>query len=300
MAITISEVPGGRSGARDARWNRTYSRRFRAVIGDSDSNLTGIKAILDALAAQNITIGTVYAIGSPGDAWYEVDYGAYVTSIEVAEQSEADDGRSWDLTVQYGPWEPREQCPLDEPVQFGLDFATRDEAVDIDQAGNAIVNSAWDAFDPPVTRETNQPILTFTRLEPAAANGQPNYALINAFKDRVNSVAWNGFPARSVKFNAPPIERLWHGEVAIRYPASRGWYFRVQYRFSIRPDLWDAVLLNQGYRFKSGSARKVATVDGLPVSEPVLLDATGAITTTPNFLTFQVYQTADFNQLGLV
>jgi hypothetical protein len=294
--VTFSTDLPGRSHSLNATWERRYSRRFRASIASSDSPLTGPIAIRTALATAGYTIGTSYVSGSISDAWYEVDAGAYLTNIEVDEEGGDDaDGRTWICSLEYGPWTPRQQNPLDEPIEFSQEFDNFEIPVDEDTAGNAVVNSAWDRFDPPVTRDDSRPVLTFTRNEP----WEPDWALFREYKDSVNDATWFGFPAKAVKFNAPRVLRKWDQYLADTFPTTGGYYAQVTYRFAVNGDTWVKRVLNQGFRYKSGSDRKVALVDGLPAQSPVLLNSSGAITTTPHWLTFDVYEAKDFGALGL-
>jgi hypothetical protein len=293
--ITFTEL-AGRSHGLNATWERRYGRKFRASIATADDRRTGPKAIREALQSAGYTIGTSYASGIISDAWYEVDAGSYLTDIAIEEEGgDEADGRTWLIDLGYGPWTPREQNPLNEPVEFNQEFETFEIPVDEDTAGNAVVNSAWDRFDPPVVKDDSRPIITFTRNE----QWPPNWALFRDYKDAVNTSAWFGFPAKAAKFNAPRVTRLWDQYLAETFPTLGGFYARVTYRFNVAGDTWTKRVLNQGFRYKSGADRKVALVDGLPAQTPVLLNSSGAITTTPHWLTFDVYKTRDFGALNL-
>jgi hypothetical protein len=293
--ITFTELPG-RSHGLNATWERRYSRKFRATLATADDRRTGPKAIREALQAAGYTIGTPYASGVISDAWYEVDAGAFLVDIGLDEEGgDEADGRTWLVDLAYGPWTPKEQNPLNEPVEFSQEFETFEIPVDEDTSGNAVVNSAWDRFDPPVVRDDSRPIITFTRNE----QWPPNWALYRDYKDAVNDAAWFGFPAKAAKFNAPRVIRLKDQYLAETFPTSGGFYAHVTYRFNIAADTWTKRVLNQGFRYKSGADRKVALVDGLPAQTPVLLNSSGAITTTPHWLTFDVYKTRDFGALNL-
>src|SRR5687767_9484136 len=109
MAVTSCvEIFGPRGSGTDGQFQNTYTRAFRVT---TDTRYTGSRAVR---LAPGIDIGNTYSIGVDGvDAWFEEDTGAACRSIRADE--DGPDGLSWIVTVEYGPWEPREESPLDEP-----------------------------------------------------------------------------------------------------------------------------------------------------------------------------------------
>jgi hypothetical protein len=57
--------------------------------------------------------------------------------------------------------------PLTTPPRYGLTFAKSTEQIDFDAAGNALVNVNGEPFDPPLTMEVYDPVVTIERVKPS-------------------------------------------------------------------------------------------------------------------------------------
>ena len=300
-SITEIDLP---SMDRDAQGLRTYTRRFRVLVNKpvKDGPVTVNAAI--QLTPWLLVHGAAYQFGTDAEG-YEFD-AAYLNRLTIAPETDEDFG-SYLVTAGYGP--PLGDNPLAaqtgtfEPIAFEIDFLKAEKVVDRDRTGAAVVNSAGDPYDdPPVTREDSRMVLTVTQNVASL-----DYATIQLARDSVNEFTWGPFQPRTVKCEPPRCTRKWQNDT--------GYYWQIQWQFLVIDEEyrdttntllgvgWDKVLLDAGYRYKSGSAYKQILVDNNPVSKPYPLDGAGGLlaspaTATKKYRTFYLYKLFDFNLLG--
>lgn len=289
MAVTYTQPkPNPRSGAVNARWERNYSVIYRAR---TDHPRVGANAVL---AACPVAIGDTYAAGAVGPPdTTEADTGSYCNNI--AATNDSDDALNWTVTVDYGPTEPLDENPLDRKPTVDWDFLTEDGIVDVDQDGLAVVNAAYDSFDPPLVRGRHPAILVVTRNE-----AQFLYSWVADLTDATNDADFiyvgdlgKWLIAKITSSNNEAT--LSNGTVVTFWP--------VRYELHFRPEGWGKTILNQGMRqlTVAGTAWEPILVNGQPISSPSLLDATGralAAAGTPTYLDFRIYREVDFTILN--
>lgn len=294
MAVKyVAEVFEGRTSRIDRQWQRSFTRTWRV---ETDSPYDGAQTAREAVP---VAIGNYYLVLDAGGATVEKDLQSFALEIAAAVESAADDGCSWLVTVNYGPYDAQTfgPNPIDHPLKISFGFAKYEKVVDKtvpDEDGNteAIVNSAGDYFDPPPVKDDSRPLIKITRNE-------PTYDPLRAkeWKDAINQDAWNGFDPGTVKCGEIAAELAWSQECQF--------YYIVNYEFEIEPDGWALEVLDQGLRsYDTSTEKQVAIADekGEPVTSPVLLDGDGqqlAGGADPVFLTFDVYNKRDFVDLKL-
>lgn len=271
----ITKAGQGRSATKDADRQRTYTVPYQV---ESDDPAGSEAEVLTYVEGQVGLIGTAH----PDDD------GAFLRSIRI--QEDADDGCSWSVTCEYGPWEAREESPLDEPPEVSIDWAPRERIAERDYNGVAVVNSANDPFDPAIVRDDTRVVIRVSTNEAIYP-----LQLASAYRDTVNDAAVTidgvTFAAKTIKAAAPKARRQYHPSV--------GFYWRIDYEFEIAPETWVHKQIDNGFRYlASATVRKQAlTDDGQPVSAPVLLDGSGgrlAPNGTPVVLEFDLYEPKDF------
>jgi hypothetical protein len=207
----------------------------------------------------------------------------------------------WVATITYGPWDPLTHTasgnPVNQPVDFSFDWQVFEQAADVAMVPHsspatfvAVLNSAGDPFDPPVTREQLKGVLR------VAWNSLTfNPASFFLYGNQINEDAWNGFPAFSIKFSPPKMPQRQYSQ----YLGQN--YYRLEGEFCFNPNDggWNPKPIDRGYRAKDGSGNlyKVFDVNGQPVSQPVLLDGAGHVLadpTTYHQIQFQVYTSTNF------
>jgi hypothetical protein len=211
----------------------------------------------------------------------------------------------WLATVDYGPWNPLEHSPdgdpLHQPIRFRLDPQAVEEPVLLDKDGVPVLNSASDPFDPPITREVTEYLLTVMRNE---ADIDLVTVLLSSGQGQVNNDVWNGFAARTVKILPIKIpERMYSQE-------TNKFYFPMEYVFHIKLQTWDEKVVNQGLGelyTNAGVTRRRAILDpsGQPATTPVLLDIYGHKLVQPInasnvvILSFRISPEIDFTLFNL-
>jgi hypothetical protein len=290
MAVTsVREVFDRRSSKQNAQWQRTYTRVWEV---ETDSPYIGPGT---ARAAIPVSLGNHYKVlAADGTTVVEEDTGSFATEIEATASSHADDGCTFEVTVQYTPYDPTQwpQNPINYPIRVGWGFAKFETVVEEDKDGNKVTNSAGDYFDPPITMDDTRPLLKVTRNEATY-----NPAMAKTWKDTINSLTWNGFDPYTVKV----------GEITgdLQYNPECGFYFEVTYEFEIEVKGWRKLILDQGLRaLDSGTGKQYAILDekGEEITSPVLLDGSGnklANGASPVYLSFKVYTEADFTPLNI-
>jgi hypothetical protein len=280
MPYTITEI-GGRSMRIGSNFERRYERTFRILTDDP---------LADGLLVYQ-SLGLTP--GMPYQSQRSQDLYAWITDIDITEETSSEDHIEWTAKVQYGPWEPQNEDPRLNPPEVDLSFVEFEELVVKDaETGEPIVNSAGDLYaDPPVMRDGARAVLTVKRNE-------PNYslALASTYANTVNASALQigdiGFGPKQVL--AKPI-------VAQRaFNSFAGFYWPTTYQFHLRiTDTWQAKLLDRGFRrLVSGERLQICNDDGHPVTEPAFLDGAGQPLDVGDdgvFLTFDQYPLRDFS-----
>ena len=180
-----------------------------------------------------------------------------------------------------------EENPLNRPAKRNWGSEHYSKVVDHDLRGKPMQNSAGEFFDPLPEIDDSRPILTVTRNE---ANPW-NFSRAIQYQDAINSDEFYGFDPRQCKINIRAnevYENLYH-------------YWEVTYEIHFRREGWRLKLINRGKNELVGGELK-AILDPRtkqPVTEPKLLDASGAVTTSVYTKTFKVYKELAFGPLGL-
>jgi hypothetical protein len=267
-----------RRGTQGADWKRTYTRVWQVI---TDSFNDGPRTVREALS---VGLGMPYATPN------ESDNGAFVQSLSA--ECVSDDGLQWEVTVEYGPYQPldRPQNPLDEQPTIAFSWAQFERPCDFDVGGLAILNSAGDSYDPPVMVDDPRPILQLVRNE---ASFDP--ALVHQYRNKVNSTSFFGADPGTVKVANITGHRVKHPDL--------GYYWEVSYEFA-NNDTWHVFVLEQGMRqLVPGTSTKKTILDtaGTKVTSPWPLAANGTalpVGSTPIFREWIVYGEVDFSVFG--
>lgn len=161
---------------------------------------------------------------------------------------------------------PDPNDPLNAPLVYRWEMGNTTESVDRDAAGNPILNSVGEPFDPPPTKNIGTLFLTVTRNEPSY---DPGIAL--TYQNKRNSDQFFGAEAgQALCLSIAPAEAF----------AADAEYIPVQYHFEFRADKFRHRIRDQGLngRFDDNGTSKIApfymnSTDR--ASTPILLDGTG-------------------------
>lgn len=228
--------------------------------------------------------------------------------------------RIWSLIINYSNRIERPDLniknPLSRPPEIEWGSIVSAYPTTVDRAGNAIVNSAGDPFDPPLTDEDSWKVLIVSLYR---VNFDPLF--YGPFEGKVNSLKWNKFKKRQVKCRRIEAKKVFEG----------GFYsHRIKFEFEIRfsriptinllngvvittePDdlsyAWVNWVLDRGFREKDPN--DPTTIRAIrdpfyPVpiqGTPALLDGIGhrlEFTDDPVYLGFEPLREIDFTALNL-
>ena len=214
------------------------------------------------------------------------------------------------------------------PPQYWVDRGLRSEVIDTDVDGEPIVNDADEVFDPPLTVQipTETLIVEYWR---SGTNFLTVYGGTRPYIGKTNSVNFKG-PNNVECFYC---ESILIDQNATRHQVPGLWWFRHTARFEFRPNRslknylfnggyneilvpgWRKALMNRGRRCISSVNggrtyyRQIHEANdeggmfdpGRPlITDPVFLAAGGFnVQSKPNYKVFQIYETIDFNQIGI-
>ena len=278
MAAIVNEVAREQEGpyTRDG-WELT--RVWNVTV---DSVLYASMAVVEAVRAQAAEIG---------DAHPQNPY-AFLRKLTP---SATDNRKIWNVTGEYREFTfESSDSPLDEPKNVDWSSNTYTAPVVKDNDGNAVVNSAGQPFDPPLTEPRHTLVATITYN---SDQYNPNLAL--DFQDKVNEgqekIANLSVPARMARIMEVGATQQFQEDIE---------YWAVTIKVEIDPRTWDKEVLDQGIFEKDGTeTKRMSTDDGEGVTEPLKLDGAGAKldpqTADPVFLTFKTFEETNFAPLDL-
>lgn len=271
MSVTVNEHWEGRKSS-ETEDVRTYTRAFIAVTSNA---AIGSKEVREAVG---IDIGDEYDTSPDSD----LDEEAFCTS--VSPQQDAEDPRKWMVTVEYS-------TDSTSSLEVSWDVVKKKVALEVDRFGEAILNSAGDTFDPPIDTEQVQWRLTINKWKSSF-----NPVTLSDYLFHTNISTFYGFAAGQVLLDAVRAKQSRRGGVD-------GW--DTTWEFLCDVDGHDLHLLDMGMRELGLTApNHIIDSRGQLVSKPVLLDGTGfpladPTPATAEFLDFEIYDQANFDDLGL-
>lgn len=228
------------------------------------------------------------------------------TCVKVRARQDTENPYRWFVDVEYSTlWDPGSGNPLLVPPEIRWDGVVIRKAVDealyINAAGvispefGAVVNSAWDPYEPPPEQNDGYHRVTIT----INLNRFPR-EIPEKHEFTINSVPWYDFKRATVLMN--PMSGNW-------FKRARIWYFRATYTLEIKRATWDLFLLNRGYRQLVPDAAYGAHREeirdrsaGHGPSSPYLLAENGSRLEPegdPIYHRWRVYDETDFNALNL-
>lgn len=299
MPTVVTEI------ARDAGSRKTIDGLFPVRVWQVqlDSPVNAAEAAIAAVNADP-TLGADIGDAHPLDPFvFLSDLTADVTAASRI---------VWRVTGTYnesvGGLLQNASTPLDEPTLISWASNTYIEPVIKNTAGNAVTNSAGQAFDPPLTQERVTLIATITYnsetydpLLPMQYQGKIN--------DASTIIGTLTVPERMAKI----IELS--GTAQVFEDIS---YFKITIKVEINPKIslgstgavvaqgWDTEVLDQGLNeLLPGPPEKLTEIsldDGSQVTEPVGLNGAGrklAAGLDPVYLIYLTYEQVDFTPLNL-
>lgn len=259
-------------------------------------------------------------------------------------QNDPEDGRIWFVQCRWSSeWPsslPPNQVgsnPVLPPPVLTRGLEARREVATVDILGQVYANSSDEPYDPPVTIDAYNRVIN---IELNAQNFD-EVAFDRDFLNRTNLAPWRGYPAFVVKIDGASSRSVTEGSLTydrvnltlrVKYGlrvvlmedygaiVAAGDYKEVWRVVTETPEPegtvwsgWEPVILDQGFRriraTHGGLGRPtiLITVEGNPVSRPVLLDGLGAPLSerlvtpfnTPRYHKYLAYYSATFADLGI-
>ncbi len=301
MSVTVNELVESQT-AIFTRNGWELSRTWKVTL---ENHVWGPEAAVNAVRAQAAEIGDRH----PLNGW---------VFLNKLTPTVAGDRLHWDVRGDYTAGTlniAATQNPLEAPTEVAWSSATYSEPVTVDIDGNAVVNSAGQPFDPPLTQDRHPVVATIVYN---SESYDPNTAL--NFQDYVNDA-----PATIANLENVP-ERM--ARILEIGATQQYWeditYWRVTVKVEINNEPlwdedgdhegqgWDRRVLDQGLFEKitvgegeeaEDKTVRMRTDDGEEVTEPLKLDGEGGKldpqTDDPVFLTYKTFKEADFSQLNL-
>ena len=276
MAIVLVQQNFEQSASIDQDYKRDYSLSYDVY---TNSRSDGPKYVRDNFG---ISLYSGYNLGGS-----EIDNGSRVKGIKANCEGPINsnpstganiNGLRYKVTVDYGVWNPFATSSSGSPVDYtphaSIEGVTYEELVKKDVDGTPVLNAAGDPFDPPVMRDQTRCVIHVSRNETST-----NIATMLGYANRVNSSAFFGFPARSLKFNPPRFTKDYDQFLGQTY-------WQCEYEFVYDPDTWDKKVLNCGYKqlgTDSGGhsqQQQIVTLGGATTG-PFMLDVNGAYLPPP-------------------
>lgn len=288
--IAIREVwTGPRKGNQDTT-TVEYERNFQV---QTDSFKDGPLTVLNAPGLPGLLEAYVEPNGT-------VDTTAFCSRREPTQDQ--NNGMIWLVRCFYT--DDVTASPWTAPPEIEWGSVDYQQPIYQDLDGKAVVNSAGEMFDPPVTRDDSRPTLIVKRWEMADPG-----ANIVKYKDAVNSDFFYGQAPLTVKVKSITTQQRDYGKFTL---------WRTTYTFHIRPETWRLKLLDAGYvelitlggfalPFNLGK-RAILDVTGHPVSRQwpldgvghaVQIDSTKPIWGQLSYLNFRLYNELPFAGLAL-
>ena len=205
----------------------------------------------------------------------------------------------WEVTVVWtrksrGGENPEEN-PLAEPATYSWGSRTVVEPIDQDINGKQFCNAAGERYDPPVTDEFRDSVLTVS-LNVSVYNESQD----QQWREKVNEDEYRGAAAGVALIDDITANHVGGGDLE---------YDRVTIRILFREDGWNRRILNCGFRelisiTDDGMASYKVITDkaGRPLSQPSNLDAMGRVLAKglpPIYDEYVTKKSKNFSTLGI-
>jgi hypothetical protein len=280
MATIINEIARDQDGQfRAGGWELT--RIWNVQV---DSVVYASIAAVEAVRTQEADIS---------DAHPQNPFAFLQTLTPVATENR----KIWNVTGAYkqGTLPTGPQDPLDQPKEVAWSSSAYTRPVVKDNDGNAIVNSAGESFDPPLTEDGHNVVGTITYN-----SDQYDPQLGATFEDAVNKDTEKIANLTAEPRTAKIIEVGATQEFFSGTP-----YWVVTVKVEINLNTWDREVLDQGLHELAPISLELVrmeTDDGADATEPLLLNGGGERLLPgedPEFLTFRTLEEKDFAPLNL-
>lgn len=298
--IEVLEIPEGTEGGASidsgASFTRSYSVEFDGINKSPFAAITATDGVITipAYGAAHPDLSSSLVVDKTAKTDADSNGWIWLVTVKYAyPKVDADPQGSPDPPGQDGG-DPGESAPPATPLpskKITWGSWTKTSAPQKDIVGNALLNSAFDCFDPPLTREDEHIQVTIVRTQSSFDAFWFNY-LNNSLNNQAFAMKGYEFAAKTLRckiqaeYPTGPNNNLWQITITIQHD----------------PATWDWRVLNAGYNYWDSIKAIPIFIKGHRPSVPQLLTADGlklAKNGTPTYKDFRKYYVADFAYLGL-
>lgn len=288
--LSIGEHWNERTASADRDGVREYVKSFRVIVDSAEDDPKTI------LAHSGLPQKYITTYSTSTDA----DPGARVVEVECRQEGEG--YWQWMVVARYssnwrtiGSLDPN---PLLRPPVKQWGSVRGEDFFEEDLDEEAVVNSSWEPFDPPVSRRMSNRTLRITMFKEVF---DPHF--YDEYENTINEGSFFGYDPGHVYCASITGQDHFEGEYAVA---------QVVFEFEMSKTSWEHIsVLDQGYMevdaFETLDTGFYVTrpilVNGQPPTRPKLLDGDGNLldldNNDPVFLPFRAYAKKDFANLGI-
>ncbi len=285
--MTITYLGERHAPATNTKGARSYTRSFKLITSAKTERAYHVGS-----HASLPVIGEVH----PDDA------GAWCTTLQV---DPSDPWKGWTVTAEYSTERELAEIPTSDPAEITWGSEQFQKAAITNYAGEAIVNSAGDPFDPPIMIDDSRPYVTVSKNLATV----PTWVM--TYQDAVNSAS---FIVDGVTVGAG-LAKMQNISVSPKQSRNGTSFRTVTFTIHLQKQGWLSKVLDAGFRqiVDSGSGSGSGSPglenirnlgdDELPAA-PVPLDGAGRALENPTpanavYRYDTVYETKDFSALPL-
>ena len=220
--------------------------------------------------------------------------GAWCTTLQV---DPSDPWKGWTVTAEYSTERELAETPTDDPAEITWGYEQFQKPAVTNYAGQAILNSAGDPFDPPIMIDDSRPHVTISK------NLASVPVWIFTYQDAINSGSFT-VDGITVAAGLAKMQNI----TITRGQSRNGTSFRtVTFSIHLQKQGWSSKQLDAGFRQigYSGARENIRNSidDELPAA-PVPLNGAGVALDDPDpatavYRTDVVYESKDFSVLPL-
>ena len=277
--MTITYLGENHAPATNTKGARSYTRSFKLQTS--------------AKTERAYHVGSHASLPVIGET-HPDDAGAWCTTLQV---DPSDPWKGWTVTAEYSTERELAEDPTDDPADITWGSEQFQKPAITNYAGEAIVNSAGDPFDPPIMIDDSRPFVTISKNLSAVP------VWVMTYQDSVNS---SSFVVDGVTVAAGLAKMQ---NIAVTRPQSRNGtsYRTVTFTIHLQKQGWLSKVLDAGFRqvAYNGELENIRNPgdDELPAA-PVPLNGSGLALDDPSPATAVyrqdiVYEQKDFSALPL-
>jgi hypothetical protein len=276
--MTITYLGDNHGPATNTKGQRSYTRTFKLTTSAKTE-----RAFHVGSHASLPVIGEVH----PDDA------GAWCTTLQV---DPSDPWKGWTVTAEYSTERELAEDPTNDPAEITWGYEQFQKPAVTNYAGQAILNSAGDPFDPPIMIDDSRPVVTISK------NLASVPVWVFTYQDAINL---GSFTVDGITVDAG-LAKMQDIKIVRRQSRNGTSYRTVTFSIHLQKQGWSSKQLDAGFRqigYGGGRENIRNSVDDELPAAPVPISAGAALNdpdpATAVYRTDVVYEAKDFSALPL-